>query len=262
MQLSKTFLILTVGIFVSLGLMLFDSFGKLSWLRGGIEALSGPELKAVFTVSGKYNSLRNVIWSALGKDRESNSILNKLAKLEGDALEIEKLRRENDNLRKVLGAEKISGLKLDPAEILAFSNQSLIVNRSLAIPGQAAVSAEFVLLGVAGNSGKWNSTVKLLADPLVKVSVKIILADQTAALGETIGEFGGRIGLEKILTSVDLKSGQPVFTAGTDGLPPDLLLGWVGDGIQKTESAVFQKAYIRPAVDPAGLGTIFFISNE
>lgn len=262
MQLSKTLLILTIGIFVSLGLMLFDSFGKLSWLRGGIETLSRPELKAVFMVSGKYESLKNIAWSALGKNQDFNNILNKLAKLEGGALEIENLRRENDNLRKVLGAEKISGLKLEPAEILAFSNQSLIVNKSRAAPGQAAVSAEFALLGVAGNSGRWNSGVKLLADPLVKVSVKVILSDQKVVFGETIGEFGGRIGLEKILTSVDLQSGQPVFTSGTDGLPPDLLLGWVGDGIQKTESAVFQKAYIRPAADPAGLSTIFFISNE
>ena len=48
--------------------------------------------------------------------------------------------------------------------------------------------------------------------------------------------------LEKILTSVDLKDGQPVFTSGTtDGLPPDLLVGWIGDEIHKTESAVFQK---------------------
>ena len=262
MQLSKTLFVFTVGVFLSLGLMFFDSFGKLSWLRGGIETLSGPELKAVFMISGKYNSLTQVIRSALGKNQESKSILNKLAEFEGNALETEKFRRENEDLRKILGAEKISGLQLEPAEVLSFNNQSLIVKKSQIVPGQAAVSAEMAILGVAGNSGKWNSSVKLLTDSTVKISVKILFSDQTPAIGEVIGEFGGRIALEKILTSVELSAGLPVFTSGTDGLPPDLLVGWVGDEISKLESAVFQKSYIRPAVNPSDLKTIFFIKNE
>ncbi|MBI5356070.1 rod shape-determining protein MreC [Candidatus Collierbacteria bacterium] len=262
MQLSKILFILTVGIFVSLGIMLFDSFGKLLWLRGGIETLSGPELKAGLSISGKFDYLKKTAWKVLMKNQETNIILDRLANLEKDTLEIERLRQENENLRKVLGAEKIADIKLEPAKILSFNNQSLIVNKSRAAPGLAAVNSEYVLLGILGNSGKWNSLVKLLADPSVKIPVKIVLPDQTTASGEAVGEFGGRISLEKILTSVDIKSGQPVFTSGTDGLPSDLLIGWVGDGIQKTESAVFQKAYIRPAADPAGISTIFFILNE
>ena len=262
MQLSKILFVFTVGVFLSLGLMFFDSFGKLSWLRGGIETLSGPELKTIFLISGKYNSLTQVVRSALGKSQESKSILNKLAEFEGNALEAEKFRRENESLRKILGAEKISRLKLEPAEVLSFNNQSLIVKKSQIVPGQAAVSAEMAILGVAGNSGKWNSSVKLLTDSTVKISVKILFSDQTPAIGEVIGEFGGRIALEKVLTSVELSAGLPVFTGGTDGLPSDLLVGWVGDEISKAESAVFQKAYIRPAVNPSDLKTIFFINNE
>jgi cell shape-determining protein MreC len=262
MQLSKILFIFTVGIFLSLSLMFFDSFGKLSWLRGGIETLSGPELKTIIFISGKYNSLEYVARDVLGKNQESKNILNKLVNLETDTLEIERLRQENENLRSILGTEKISGLKLEPAGILSVSNQSLIVRKSQAIPGQAVVGSGMEILGIAGNSGKWNSIVKLLTDPLIKVSVKVVLPDQTMAIGETIGEFGGRIALEKILTSINLEAGQPVFTSGTDGLPPDLLVGWVGDEILKTESAVFQKAYIRPAVNLNGLGTVFFVSNE
>jgi len=262
MQLSKTLFVFTVGVFVSLSVMFFDSFGKLSWLRGGIETLSGPELKTIFLISGKYNSLTQVVRSALGKNQESKNILNKLAGFEGNALETEKLRQENENLRKILGVEKISGLKLEPAEVLSFNNQSLIVNKSQIVPGQAAVSAEMAILGVAGNSGKWNSSVKLLTDSTVKISVKILFPDQAPVIGEVVGEFGGRITLEKVLTSVELNAGLPVFTSGTDGLPPDLLVGWVGDEISKLESAVFQKSYIRPAVNPADLKTIFFIKDE
>ncbi|GEM_PF-6952666 len=262
MQLSRTLFVFTAGLFVSLSLMLFDSFGKLSWLRGGIETLAGPELKAVFMISGKYNSLTQVVRNALGKNQESKNILNKLVVFEGNTLETEKLRQENESLRKILGAEKISGLKLEPAEILSFNNQFLIVNKSQIVQGQAVVSAEMAILGVAGNSGKWNSSVKLLTDSTVKISVKILFPDQIPAIGEVVGEFGGRIALEKVLTSVELSSGLPVFTSGTDGLPPDLLVGWVGDEISKAESAVFQKSYIRPAVNPAGLSTIFFVSNE
>ena len=242
--------------------MFFDSFGKLSWFRGGIETLSRPELKIILFISGKYNSLEYAVRNVLGKNQESKNILNKLVNLETDALEIERLRQENENLRRILGTEKISGLKLEPAEILSVSNQSLIVKKIRATPGQAVVNSGMAVLGIAGNSGKWNAAVKLLTDPSSKISVKVMLPDQSIAAGETIGEFGGRIALEKILTSVDLEAGQPVFTAGTDGLPPDLLVGWVGDEILKTESAVFQKAYIRPAVNLNGLGTVFFVSNE
>ena len=262
MQLSKTLFVFTVGVFLSLGLMFFDSFGKLSWLRGGIETLAGPELKTIFLISGKYNSLTQVVRSALGKNQESKNILNKLAGLEGNSLETEKLRQENESLRKILGAEKNPKLKLEPAEILSFNNQFLIVNKSQIVPGQAAVSAEMAILGVAESSGKWNSSVKLLTDPTTKISVKILFPDQAPEIGEVVGEFGGRIILEKVLTSVELSAGSAVFTSGTDGIPPDLLVGWVGDEISKTESAVFQKAYIRPAVDPASLKTIFFINNE
>lgn len=262
MRLSKILFIFTIGVFLSLGLMLLDSFGKLSWLRGEIETLSGPELKTIFVISGKYNSLTEIIRSALGKNQESKNILNKLAGFEDNAIEVEKLRQENQDLRKILGAEKNPKLKLEPAGILSFNNQSLIVNKSQIVPGQAAVSAEMAILGVAGSSGKWNSSVKLLTDPSIKISVKILFPDQTPAVGEIIGEFGGRISLEKVLTSVELSAGLAVFTSGIDGIPPDLLVGWVGDEIRKTESAVYQKAYIRPAVDPGGLSTVFFISNE
>lgn len=262
MQLSKTLFVLTVGLFLSLGLMLFDSLGKLSWLRGGIETLSGPELKTVQFISGKYNFLENIVKNALGKSGESKNLIDRLSGLEVNLLETEKLRRENEDLRQVLGAGKISGLKLEPAAVLAFNNQSLIVAKNQAIAGQAIVDSRVALLGVSGNTGKWNSAVKLLTDPSSRISVKIILSGQDSALGETAGEFGGRIALEKILTSVDLKDGQPVFTNGTDGLPPDLLIGWVGDEIHKTESAVFQKAYIRPAAQFLDLKTIFFVTNE
>lgn len=262
MQLSKILFVLTAGIFAGLSLMLFDSFGKLSWLRGEIETLSGPELRTVLLISGKYNSLGNAVRSVLGKNSQTKNLIDKLSGLEVDSLEMEKLRRENDDMRQILGAGKISGVKLDPAAVLAISNQSLIVSKNSAVPGQAAVDSRMALLGVAGNTGKWNSVVKLLADPSVKISVKIIISGQDFASGETVGEFGGRIVLEKILTSVDLKDGQPVFTSGTDGLPPDLLVGWIGDEIHKTESAVFQKAYINPAVRPSDLKTIFFVTNE
>ena len=152
--------------------------------------------------------LSGVSWE---KNSQTKNLIDKLSGLEVDSLEMEKLRRENDDMRQILGAGKISGVKLDPAAVLAISNQSLIVSKNSAVPGQAAVDSRMALLGVAGNTGKWNSVVKLLADPSVKISVKIIISGQDFALGETVGEFGGRIVLEKILTSVDLKDGQPVL---------------------------------------------------
>lgn len=255
--------IFTVSVFVSLTLMLSDSFGKLSWLRGGIETLAGPELKTVFSVSQKYSLWRQAIGNIIGNNQESKNIIKKLVVLEGGAAEAERLRQENESLRKILGAEKISGLKLEPAGILSFNNQSLIVNKSQVTPGRAAVSPEMAILGIAANSGKWNSSVKLLTDPTVKISVKILpAAGQNPAAGVVGGEFGGRIILEKVLTSVELLTGQPVFTSGTDGFPPDLLVGWVNGEIAREESAVYQKAYVRPAVNPASLKTIFFIKDE
>ena len=224
--------------------------------------MAGPELKAALLISGKYNSLKQIMWSVLGKNQDTKNILNKLAGLEENLLEVEKLRQENENLRKILGTEKISGLILEPAGVLSFNSQFLIVNKSSVIPGQAAVSSEMVIVGVSVNSGKWNSSVKLLTDPSIKISVRILLSDRTSAVGEIIGEFGGRIALEKVLTSVELNEGMPVFTSGTDELPADILIGWVGDEINRTESAVYQKAYIRPAVNPADLKTIFFIKKD
>lgn len=262
MQLSKTLFILTVGIFLSLGLMLFDSLGKLSWARGGIETLFGPELKSVRFISGKYNLLENTAKSILGKNSESKNLTDKLSILEANSLEAEKLRRENEDLRQILGAEKISGLKLEPAEVLAFNNQSLITGKGPAAAGQAVVDSRMALVGVLENSGQWHSSVKLLADPSSRISVNVIPEGQDSVSGEIAGEFGGRIALEKILTSVDLKDGQPVFTSGTDNLPPGLLVGWVSGEIHKTESAVFQKAYIRPAAQFPDLKTIFFVINE
>lgn len=242
--------------------MLFDSLGKLSWARGTVETLFGPELKSARFISGKYNLLENTAKSVLGKSGESKNLIDKLSGLEVNSLEVEKLRRENEDLRQILGAEKISGLKLEPATVLAFNNQSLTVGKSQVLVGRAVVNAQMALLGVSGNSGKWHSEVKLLTDPSIRISVKIILSGQEITSGDIAGEFGGRIALEKILTSIDLKDGQPVFTSGTDGLPPDLLVGWVSDEIYKTESAVFQKAYVRPAAQFAELKTIFFVINE
>lgn len=262
MQPSKILFIFTVSVFVSLTLMLLDSFGKLSWLRGGIETLAGPELKIVFLVSQKYNLWKQAIGNVIENNQGSKNIIKKLVVLEGGAAEAERLRQENESLRRILGAEKTFNIKLEPAEILSFSSKSLIVKKSLVTSGQAAVSSEMAILGIAGSSGKWNSNVKLLTDPKVKITVRILLADQNSVAGIAGGEFGGRIILEKVLTAAELVEGQPVFTEGSDGLPPDLLVGWISDEIKKEESAVYQKAYIQPAVNPVDLKTIFFISNE
>ena len=66
----------------------------------------GPELRTVLLISGKYNSLGNAVRSVLGKNSQTKNLIDKLSGLEVDSLEMEKLRRENDDMRQILEPEK------------------------------------------------------------------------------------------------------------------------------------------------------------
>ena len=82
-------------------------------------------------------------------------------------------------------------------------------------------------------------------------------------LGVLKGESGGEMVLDNVLLSENLKNGDLVLTSGNVnldkiGFPPDLIVGKI-ISVEKSPSALFQKAQVEGLVDVTKLSTVFVI---
>lgn len=248
------------GLLVSLLLMFLDSLGSLGWLRGAVEVSVRPQTIVVGRISSRINQWSNstVFWLN-GADR-LNDLEKRLAVSEQKLIDLRNENEKQVQLEKVLGAEIFNRQNLIPANVLSSGSALIIENQGFEV-GETVISPAGVLIGTIESVGIWSVKVKRLSDAKSQLSVKILDADKRPiAAGIIMGEFGGYIKLEQVLTEVDLKPKQTAVSSGEDGaVPPGLLIGWVGNQIEREESAVYQSAQIEPAENFSSLKTVMII---
>jgi rod shape-determining protein MreC len=123
--------------------------------------------------------------------------------------------------------------------------------------GMPAVSGGAVLVGRIAQVGPRTAKVELLTDPDSSVAA---LLQTSRVTGLVVGQPDGTLRMEYIPQEETIDVGDIVLTSGLGGaLPKELVIGQVTE-VQKLDSALFQTAIVRPAIDFSRLELVLVIT--
>lgn len=124
-----------------------------------------------------------------------------------------------------------------------------------------AVVFKNAIVGKIEKATDFLSRVTLLSNSSFSFTAKT----DRGAIGIIKGEENGKITLDNVLLSEDLKKDDFVYTKGdldekNVGIPEDLMVGKI-ESIEKNPSALFQKAKVQSAIDFTKLFDVFVVIN-
>lgn len=228
---------------LALLLVIFDQIGVIRPIRGGIEKILVPIEERLYSLKSKQEP------QVLKEER-------KIADLEA---QISTLKKENVDIRRLLGAPLPSNWKFQPAKVVGSEDGVLIIDkgrRDNATLGQVAVF-ENVFVGKITSLGEYISRLETPQSQNSKIQVQVRNPVGEGITARGILSFsGGKLVLDRVLPEEQILEGDLVLTAGGEGTPGDLLIGKIKK-IEKT--SVFQKAEIEPLVSYQEQENVFLV---
>jgi rod shape-determining protein MreC len=219
-----------------------------------------------WAVGGTLDAWRRYV--ALGGIQErAVELSRRVNRLELDRLEKERLRVENERLRRLLGfaeaeddldvmGARVIGVRLDPKGL-----QIVTIDRG-AEDGLARMMPVVVAQGVVGR-------VHIVASRTADV---LLLSDRNSSIATRVERSRARANvrgtgdpdvcrLDYAVRSDDLVEGDLLVTSGTDGVfPRGLPVGRVKN-LKKQGQGLYQKADVIPAVDLTKLEEVLVVTN-
>lgn len=251
-------------IFISLILFFSDRQGWLGPARGLIEkpilALEQP----LYSISKSLNfKSLNLFSSWQSQEKELIRLQANLRQLAVDQNQLATCLEENEHLKKLLGAPLPPKWKFLDAKVIG-SAEEMRLNRGKkdGVQEGLMVISKDILVGKIISVGEKNSLVQLASDPNSKIPTVVKQAGQGGfqARGLLVGQFGGRMILDRVLQNEDIQKGDLVVTSGEGEWLPDLLIGQIEEVLPKS-AEVYQKAVVSPLIDYRELRIVFIITN-
>jgi rod shape-determining protein MreC len=216
-------------------------------------AISGPVQRAFgWTIDAAGAAWRSYV-NLRGVKEENDRLRQDNTHLSARVHALSEVQIENERLRRLLGyAARATGQEV-PARVIAINPVphpfSLRIDRGSdhgVRPGTAVIAADGVVGQVIRATGGY-ADVMTVKDPNSRTSVRV----QRSRARATAAGVGGdkNLVLENLLRTEDVKEGDLIITAGTDGVfPPGLAVGNASAVARKT-IGMFQTAEVIPAVD-------------
>lgn len=216
----------------------------------------GSKTAETFYFIGSISEIKNENQNLI---KENNSLLSKIASLESE-------KRENEKLRKELGLAPREKFDLETAFVMAQNNQEtgnwLEISKGSSDgirEGMPVIVSDGILVGRIGEVFGSSSRVNLLLDPTSFVNAIDL---ETGSKGIVRGEFGLGIVMDLVDQGEALNQGDLITTSGLgEGMPKGLLIGKIQE-IKISEDKLFQQAVISPRVRYSRLETVFVIKNQ
>lgn len=193
---------------------------------------------------------------------ENRSLRDELARLRLERTRLLGLEREVDNLALALGQVRRAPGAMRPATVVYLDQRSWLSTMVLytgasAEPNQPAVAATGLVGRVVDTAGPY-ARVQLLADPGAGVGAML---ETSRRQGLLRGAGGGRLVLDYVPRQTEVAIGEPVLTAGIDGVyPPGILIGTVA--AVEPGSELFFSIAVTPTVDFAALSQVFLLERQ
>jgi len=189
------------------------------------------------------------------RDQERERFLDQTAALE-------KLQRENDQLRKQLGVTGKPSRAIATARVIAFEQN--YVASTITIDkgtedglraGLPVVRGGNILLGVVREIQPHSARVYLIDDPRVRISARLL---KSSILAELKGSLGGAFSLDLIAHSEKIDLASIVVTNGLDGFPEGLVAGTIAS-VDDNVGGLFQKIMGKTEYNLGDSSSIFIL---
>lgn len=235
----------------------------------GVLSGSQPFLEKTISFLPKivYSLFQNL--PIISESDEIKRLKNENLELASRITDQEKLRKENVALLSQFQTQNPKPENLLPARVVGAPGfipgiteaSELILDRGEKDDVKIGQSIVFMnnLIGRVVAVSYYLSKVDFVTNSSVTFPVKT----ENNGIGIVKGSGEGRMTLQNVLPSEELKVGDLVFTKGdvdinSLGIPPDLVVGKI-ESVEKIPTAIFQKAEIKSLVDFNKLSIVFVI---
>ncbi len=252
---------------ISLLMMASDSkFDYLSRFRQGLMVALQPLQTIANSPFKLYTNIENhfILQESLRQDLD---VLKKLNLFQGVQLQaLETLKKENDNLRSLLEASKVTSQPARLAEIMyegrdPFTHK-VIVNlgsEKNVLPGQAVVDSAGVI-GQVTRVFPYSCEVTLLTDKELAIPIQV---ERNALRAIAFGH--GRdntVNLPYLPANVDIKKGDKLVTSGIDGIYPAGLGVAIVDSVKTNASSPFAQIVATPVAGVQNNRQVLILAND
>ena len=192
---------------------------------------------------------------------ENDRLRRELSGAEQRIAELTEASRENNELRQLLGIGRALEMDLLPVRVISRDPSNLAWEVGIDAGSRDGLRVGMPVVGNADGAGALAGTVVAVTDDTARVqlvvdtrSVVIALEQSTRALGEVRGQPGGQLIMVNVPITEALPVGGSVVSAGltfddaSSRYPGGLLIGQI-QAVEPDPNALTQTAFVRPAFD-------------
>ncbi|XJZ26368.1 rod shape-determining protein MreC [Bacillota bacterium Lsc_1132] len=269
--LNKRLIMLLVSIIILVALIGFSlrERSQPSWpeqfvkdTAGWIQSLVSKPAQYVAGFIGNLQDLQNTY----DENKQLKTRVEKLVSLEA---QVQSLKRENKQLRDVLGEKQSLSDKEPMAATVIGRNpdrwhENIIIDKGKinGIKQNMAVMTATGLIGKVKSVNQFSSTVQLLSamDPKKRISA-IVQGSNAYGTVEGYDEEKKLLLIKRIPYDAKVEKGQTVITSGLGGVFPEgLLIGKVVD-VKPDQYGLNQTAYVKPGADFYDIQNVLVITR-
>jgi rod shape-determining protein MreC len=192
-------------------------------------------------------------WTAIRGLSDENALLKlELAQRESEIALLLEARKENDNLKKLLGFVDSNKADWLGAEIATYDPNNFIKSVTInkgekdGVKKGAAVISEGYLIGKVSEVKPTYSRILLITDSNSAIPS---IVQGTSVSGLVRGLIGFGLSMDSIPQGEKIIVGDIIITSGLGGdLPRGLIIGKVEE-VESSDNAIFQKARLRSSAD-------------
>jgi rod shape-determining protein MreC len=211
----------------------------------------GEGVAGLFGAIGEIDRLRS----------ENDRLRRELSGAEQRIAQLTEASRENDELRQLLGITEALEMELLPVRIISRDPSNLTWEAGVDAGTDHGIEVGMPVVGNADGAGALAGTVVAVTDDTARVrfvvdtrSVVIAVDQASRALGEVRGQPGGQLIMVNVPVTEALAVGDTVVSAGltfgeeASRYPGGLLIGRI-EAVEPDPNALTQTAFVRPALD-------------
>lgn len=251
---NKPFALLGIYIFFSVMLMNFSDTASLRGIRW-----------AVLRTVGIIDSFKAELAWRKNMEAENEALKRENFKLHIANQKLREIVLENARLKEMLALEPDNNYKYIAARIIATGTENGINTRILNVGEQDSVSENMAVVNADGlvgkiiEVGKKESVVQLLMDHDCWVGVRLQKSREMGIVGWDGNPW---LNLHYIPKNIPIEVGELVLTSGMSRIyPADLKVGLISK-IDEDENEMFQKIWVKPAVNFNSIEEVFVIRTE
>lgn len=223
---------------------------------------TGRGIGALFGALGEIDRLR----------RENDELRSALSAAEQRIAELREAEAENDELRALLGIDVALDMELLPVRITSRDPSNFSAELSVDAGSKQGIRAGMPVVGSAHGAAALAGTVVEVGAETARVRLivdsrsSVVAVDQRSrAMGLVRGQPGGQLVMVEIAAGDEVAPGDSIVSAGLEigpaarsRYPGGLLIGSV-QAVEEDAGALTQTAFVRPALDLGALERLLVV---